>query len=403
MKRKTEVKFRHKVFSKVFKFFLYPYIKLKFKYQYKKYRNLKKEGPYIILSNHTMAFDPILISFSFNFPIYYIATEQIFNLGFLSKMLKYLVNPISKSKSESDLLTIRKARRIVSEGGSIAVYPEGNVSYDGAPVTINKSIIKLIRLLKIPVIIYNTEGLYLSDPRWAHKTKHGKTKGYINTIIKKAEYDKLDDDAFYELLLEHLNVNAYTSQENELLTYKGKELALGLERLVFMDLKTNKPFVNYTKGNKLYSKDSDFELTYLNTGYVLRDNQKTTLVDLNKEVIDKYYNYYLTSNDNFITEEEVSIELTSGNKKVKEGKHLVKLYKDKVIITGNSNEETYFFKDISSLAIQGKRKIIIYNEKTLLLTLNDNSSPYKYLLTYQFYKKGEQNTDENNEFYQFGL
>lgn len=399
-KRKKEVKFRHRVSRKFFKFILWPFIKIKYRYEYKYYKDLKKKGPFLILANHTIAMDPILLSFAFPFHIYYIATEQIFNLGLLSKLLLYLVNPISKTKASTDITTIRKAKTIVNEGGSIGVYPEGNVTYDGGPVTINKSIVKLVRFLKIDIIIFGTNGLYFSDPRWSLNRKKGKSSGEILRIIKKSEYDKLNDDDLYELIKETLNFTAYEKQEENPVKFKGKELAKGLERLVFMDLKTNKAFVTYTKGNTLKSRDSDFSLTYDEYGFVYdENNKKYNLIEINNIVKEKYLNYYNNLEENFIYEENVNLELTTNKEKRDKGEVLLKLYKNKIVL----NNQEILYDDFSSIAIQGKRKIIIYYEtKTYLVTFKDNSSPYKYLLTYQIYKK-EKDEDGITSIQQLGL
>ena len=59
---------------------------------------------------------------------------------------------------------IRKTKRIVQAGGSIGIFPEGNTTYNGQTATIQASTVKLIRMLKIPVIIINMKGFYLSFP-----------------------------------------------------------------------------------------------------------------------------------------------------------------------------------------------------------------------------------------------
>lgn len=402
-KRDKDVKFRHRIVEKVFKALLYPVIKIKYRYKYKVHKELKNKGPYIIISNHTVAMDPILMSFTFPFNIYYLASEQIFNLGLLSKLLVYLVNPISKSKALSDISAIRKSKKIVKEGGSIGVYPEGNVTYDGASVTINDSIVKLIRLLEIDVIIFNTQGLYLSDPRWSVFRKKGKSSGFINKIIKKEEYKDLTNEELYEVINEGLNVNAYDQQAKELVKYRGKNLAVGLERLVFMDLKTNKPFVTYSQKNELKSRDSDFKLKYDEYGYLVNEaGVKKTLVEVNKEVIDSYFNFYQTTNENLLFEERANVEITTKKRKSSKGLNYIRLYKNKIIIEYDNNLEEFMYEDVTSISIQGKRKIIINSsDKTLLITFNLNSSPYKYLLTYQFYIK--EKNDDTSSIQQFGL
>ena len=158
---------------------LIPYYKRKYRHSYKKLKELKGKGPFLVLSNHTVPEDPIIISFAFPFVLYFFATEQIFNLGWLSKLLKYAANPISKSKSVSDMNAIRKSKNIIKQGGSVALFPEGNVTYNGQTSKIDIQIVKLIRLLKVPVILYRTQGLYLANPRWALFKKKGRSSGGV--------------------------------------------------------------------------------------------------------------------------------------------------------------------------------------------------------------------------------
>lgn len=403
-RKRKEVKFRHSISRVFFKILLWPAIKIKYRYRYKTYSKLKKTGPYLIIGNHTIAIDPILMSFSFPFHVYYFATEQIFNLGLLSKLLVYLVNPISKSKDNSDISSIKKAKRIVDEGGSIGLFPEGNVTYDGALTTVNESVVKLVRLLKIDILIFTTKGLYLSNPRWSITRKKGKTYGDIVKVIKKEEYDLLSNEELYELIMKSLETNAYLQQEEKLLQFKGKNLASGLERLVFMDLETNIPFVTYSSKNELKSTASDFKLTYDKYGYVTdQTGTKSTLIDINHRVIESYYNYYKNLETNFIFKESVLVEKTTKNEKHNEGTNNLELFKDKIVIHYKDKTEELTFDNINTLVIQGKKKIIINGmENKYLITFDINSSPYKYLLTYQFYKK-EINNDNTFNIQQFGL
>lgn len=398
-KKNTEVKKRHWFIINLAKLIMTPIIKIKYRYKYKKYKNLKGKGPFIVLGNHTVAFDPIIMSHSFPFHLYYFATEQIFNLGFLSKLLVYAANPIRKSKSMSDMAAIRKAREIVNEGGSIGIYPEGNVSYDGNLSNINESIVKLIRLLKIPVIFFVAKGLYMTDPRWSVNLKKGKSSGEIKTILYPEEYQNMSDSELYDYIVLNLNSNEYDTT----IKYKGNKMALGLERLVFMDLVSNKPFKTYSKGNFLLSSDSNFKLEYLEDGHVIdQDLNKQTLVEINHKVIKSYLNYYL-SNEELEYKRLVNLSETSSNGKINFKNNYLTLTKKSLIIEGVVNE-TFNFEEIESIAIQGKRKLIIYlKDKTYLITFNDSTSPYVYLLTYQFYKEGKKLNDKHISIHKFGL
>lgn len=403
-KKNKEVKFRHKVALVFFRPLLWPVIQFKYRYRYKKYKEYKNKGPVLILGNHAIGIDPILIAYSFPNLLYYFATEQIFNLGILSKFLVYLVNPISKSKEGSDISSIKKAKRIVDEGGSIGLYPEGNISYDGAINSINISVVKLIRLLKIDVVIYTTRGLYLSNPRWSINRKRGKTYGEITKIITKEEYDLLTNEELYELVVDALNVNAYEQQEERLLPYKGRKLANGLDKLVFMDLNTGEPFVTYSDNDQLKSRSSNFTLTYDKYGYVTDElGVRTTLIDIHHRVIESYNKYYHQDNNNFLFADKALVEITTKSKKHSRGHNVIELFKDGVIINFKDHVDILKFDEINTLALQGKKRIIINTrEKKYLITFDVKACTYKYLLTYQFFKKGDIKGDSFSV-QQFGL
>ncbi len=55
------------------------------------------------MSNHATTFDPIFASLSFKCPIYFCATDDIFNIPVASGLLKHLVAPIPISKSSLDM------------------------------------------------------------------------------------------------------------------------------------------------------------------------------------------------------------------------------------------------------------------------------------------------------------
>ena len=53
------------------------------------------------------------------------------------------------------------------------------------------SITKLIKLLKLPVLIYRIEGGYLTSPRWSKKLRRGKVRGYVYSTWTYDEYKDL--------------------------------------------------------------------------------------------------------------------------------------------------------------------------------------------------------------------
>ncbi|MFA6943164.1 MAG: 1-acyl-sn-glycerol-3-phosphate acyltransferase, partial [Bacilli bacterium] len=73
---KHVVKFRHRFFYGLARILLAWIFRLHANFHSKHY-HLKGKGPYIIVSNHTSALDPILLATSTDIPIYYVASEII--------------------------------------------------------------------------------------------------------------------------------------------------------------------------------------------------------------------------------------------------------------------------------------------------------------------------------------
>ena len=405
-KKKREVRFRHHFITRMILPIVRFFIKRSFRLKIKQYKALKNKGPFIVLGNHTVNEDPIVMGLMFPFHLYYIATEQVFNLGFLSKVLRYIVNPIKKAKSVSDIETIRKTKRIVQEGGSIGIFPEGNTSINGETSKLQKSTVKLIRLLKLPVIIINTKGFYLTHPRWSIYRKKGPTTAFIKKIITPEIYENWSDADFYEVLKDELYVNAYEDQALMNAHYKGKHIAHGLEKLIFIDLDHNVPFVTYSDGNELKSKISDFKLTYLTTGRVrLQNGSVKTLIELDRLVKLKYFSFYQTCKDSCLFEEAVVVQESFTYYKKHLGQFKLALHKDALILTNETSSFNWSFDEVISVAMQGKYQIIIYmDQATYIVRLDPYSSIYKYVLTYQYYKYIQSGgTSINDNDYDFGI
>lgn len=405
-KKHREVRFRHYLLTRILIPFVRFFIKQSYKLKLKQYKALKDKGPFIVLSNHTINVDPMVMGLHFPFHLYYIATEQVFNLGFKSRLIKYIVNPIKKSKSISDMETIRKSKRIVDQGGSIGIYPEGNTNYSGITAQIMPSTVKLIKLLKIPVIILNTEGLYLSYPRWAIYRKKGKTTSFIKKIILPESYMDMTDEALYESLKTSLYVNAYDDQESTGNLYKGKKLAHGLEKLIFIDLDKGEPFVTYSDNDTLKSKVSSFKLTYLTNGKVRND--AGVLFDLNEievKVKIAYFEFYKNTTQYELYKEKGIVRRTYATNREKLGAFQIALNKDGIYLKNHQQVYKWHFDDVENIVMQGKYQIIVYvNNETYIIRLDDYSSIYKYVLTYQYYKYIKQGgTSINDNYYNFGI
>ena len=102
MKKKKWIKFRHRVVRNIAYAVLYPYSKWKYGI---KIQRFKEQGnrAYLILLNHQTTFDQFFVGMSFKGPVYYLATEDIFSLGWISSVIRWIVAPIPIKKQTTDV------------------------------------------------------------------------------------------------------------------------------------------------------------------------------------------------------------------------------------------------------------------------------------------------------------
>ena len=113
----------------------------------------REEGkrPYLIVMNHQTGFDQFFVGMTFRQPVYYVATEDIFSLGWVSNLIRWLVAPIPIKKQTTDIQAVKNCIKVAREGGTIAIAPEGNRTFHGRTVYMNPSIASMAKKLGLPI------------------------------------------------------------------------------------------------------------------------------------------------------------------------------------------------------------------------------------------------------------
>lgn len=205
-KKKKWMRFRHRVIRNIAYVLLYPYTRWKYGVRIEKFKE-QGDRQYLIIMNHQTAFDQFFVGMAFRGPIYYIATEDLFSMGILSKLLSYAVAPIPIKKQATDVQAVFNCVRVAKEGGTIALAPEGNRTYNGRTVYIKPSIVKLVRAIRLPIAIFRIEGGYGVQPRWSDVVRKGQMRAYVSRVVEPEEYKVLTDEELYDLIVQSLAVN----------------------------------------------------------------------------------------------------------------------------------------------------------------------------------------------------
>ena len=204
-----------------------------FRFRYKK-PAADIEGPYIVLANHNMDCDPILVGIAFKRQMYFVASEHIFRRQWLSKLLVRYLDPIARKKGTTAAGTVLEMARRAKKGYNLALFPEGDRSFTGRTDRVHPTVGKLVKKLGIKVITYRIRGGFLTTPRWSYSMRKGLVDGEIVHIYPKEEVAAMTADELLQRINEDLYVDAYEDQQKMHIAYKGKNLAEGLETALWI-------------------------------------------------------------------------------------------------------------------------------------------------------------------------
>ncbi len=394
-KKKKWIKFRHRVARNLIYAALYPYSKIKYGLTVEKFKE-QEDRPYLILYNHQTAFDQFFVGMAFRGPVYYLASEDIFSLGFLSSIIKYLVAPIPIKKQTTDVKAILNCIRVAQEGGTIAIAPEGNRTYSGKTEYINPAIVPLIRKLGLPIALYRLEGGYGVQPRWSDVKRKGKMRGYVSEVIKPEVYKDMTDEELTAAVNDGLFVNEAVADAE----FYHKRLAEYLERAIYVcpycglssfeshediiECKKCGRKIKYLPTKKLSGVGFEFPFEFVSNWY---DYQKDFVNKLDLDEMDDAPLY----EDNAAMSEVIVYK----NKQSLHNEAVIFLHRDRIKIKADNASYDFSFDEASAVTVLGKNKLNIYhNKKVYQLKGDKRFNALKYVNLFNRYKniaKGEKN------------
>lgn len=216
------------------KIFLLPILQLKFKIKYhnkKLFKDLKR--PYILLGNHQVSWDPLLLNMGLSYPVHWVATDTLFRKKFLGRLLMGL-GTIPKAKNMSDMETIQLIRHYSQKNGVIGLFAEGQQNWDGQGLAPVGGTAKLLRFLKVPVVYARNRGGYLSHPRWATKSSKRQIDIDFELVFSEDEIKKAKLGEIEQKLNELYDRDDYLDQKKDMIPIKGNHRAEFMELTLFL-------------------------------------------------------------------------------------------------------------------------------------------------------------------------
>lgn len=264
----------HVFFYETFRPLAVLYLKFLFDYKYEKVP--KKDENYIVLSNHVSDYDPIFVAASFRKQMYFVASEHIARWGWLFKLIDFLVSPIIRYKGTVAASTAIDILKRVKSGSNVCVFAEGVRTWDGVSSPILPSTAKLIKKAGCGLYTYKIIGGYFASPMWCGANiRRGPVYGAPVNYYSKEQLQSMSADEIYEVIIADLHEDAYERQLIEPKKYSGKNLAEGLENLMFICPSCGQKDAFTSKGNMVQCKHCDLSYTYDEYGMLHGGDFKT--------------------------------------------------------------------------------------------------------------------------------
>ena len=393
-KKQKWLKPRHKFIRIIALPFLHIYMKMKYRVKIEKF---KGKGQYLIISNHQTAFDQFFVDVAFPGAVYYIASEDLFSIGFVSKIIKYLVAPIPIKKSMTDLRAVLNCVKVAKEGGTIALFPEGNRTFDGKTVYMKEAIAALVKKLALPIAIFRIEGGFGVHPRWSDVVRKGKMRAYVKEVITYDDYKDYSDEELYNIICEKLYVDEGKADGS----FYHKKSAEYLERAMYYC-----PHCGfsewYSEGDIVSCKKCGIKVRYLPT---------KELDCVNGEFPYRFLTEWYDAQCKFMNGADLSLYkeeafasdvarfsevIPYNNKQLIAEDAKLSVFADRYEIEYNNEKTILTFDEIVAVSVLGKNKLNIYaGSRIFQIKSHKRFCAVKYMNMYYRMVRKE---DENDEF-----
>jgi 1-acyl-sn-glycerol-3-phosphate acyltransferase len=347
-----------------FLFFLY-----RFLFETETSKDIKP--PCLILSNHQAAYDQFAVGIGFKFGINFVASDILFRHGLGSWLMKVLVRPIPFSKGNSDFIAVKNIISVIKEGGCVAMFPSGNRSFFGEESTIIYGIGKFVKKLSVPLVLVQIRGGFLTLPRWAASASLGKARASVTRVVRSEELSAMSSEEIDGIIRQEIGYNEYEYNKTAQTAYRGWRKAEYLESALFYCPQCRSITALHSQGNEFFCHDCGARVRINSTGFFERIEKAEkipgTILEWSRLQLDYIKGFDFSPFMDRPAFSDDNIIFSKAERAMRENrlsKGLMAFYNDKMTVCGKE-----FFHAETTTAIQGVRKMTIYNKNSVYAVL----------------------------------
>lgn len=210
------------------------------------------DGPYLLLVNHASMVD-------FNIVLKATEPARINNVMTLEGFKTY-TEPLMRSlgvigtrKFITDLHLIKNIKYCVEELKNIFVlFPEARYSLDGCTSYLPASLGKMVKMLKVPVVVLQIHGNFVTCPQWNKKNKKTFVEAEMKQIITAEETSSLSAKEINNRIQESFIYDDFAWQKRNHVVIDHPGRANGLHALLYKCASCKTEGEMYSKGTRLW-------------------------------------------------------------------------------------------------------------------------------------------------------
>jgi len=371
---------KHVFYYGFFRKLVIVFLKVTFGYRYTVAKDLPEN--YLVISNHTTDFDPILAACSFPRMMYFVGSEHISRSKLAYAFLKTCFDPIMRPKGASAASTVIDILRRLKHGASVCLFAEGVRSWDGRSCPIDPSTAKMVKRLGCGLVTYRIVGGYFASPMWSGASiRRGYLHGGVVRVFTPEQLKAMSVEEIYDAIMTDTREDAYARQMADPKPYRCKRPAEHLERLLFL--------CPHCGGRDTFSSHID-TVKCSACGHTFRYNQYGMLEGADFETVQAFSDWQKT---------KVAEDIANGTAYTAPGAALsvIEKHQETALPSGplslsaegiTCGDFSVPLREISDLAMFGQRNLVFTANKTYYqLTPNQGSNCLKFLLYYEALKQ----------------
>jgi len=207
--------------------------------------------PYILLSNHASMVDfESVIKVTHPYRINNVSSIECFHD--YPEWLFRRLGVIGKRKFIKDIQLVKNIKYSLDKLKNIfCIYPEARYSLDGCTSYIPESLGKMLKLFKVPVVVLNLKGNFITQPQWNKINKHSHVEADFTQVLTVEDVQSKSVDEINGIIAENFVYDDFAWQKENNIVIDHPKRAEGLHSILYQCPHCKTEFQMYSQGTEL--------------------------------------------------------------------------------------------------------------------------------------------------------